>query len=64
MEGVLNTLVSTDAGTKHLRVSRQACDIIPLFAGNLFPGPADGFNQADGFYGVPGRMSDNYTQVR
>jgi hypothetical protein len=57
MEGVLNTPVITDAGTKHLRVNRQACDIIPLFAGGRFTSPVDGFNKADGFNGVSGRMS-------
>jgi hypothetical protein len=59
MERVLNTPVDTNACAKYLRVSRQACDIIPLFAGDLFTGPADGFNQIDGFNGVLGRMSNS-----
>jgi hypothetical protein len=59
MEGVLNTPMGTDADTKHLRVSRQACDIIPLFGSDHFTGPVDEFNQTDGFYGVSGRMSGN-----
>jgi hypothetical protein len=59
MEGVLNTPMSTNARARRRRVSRQADDILPLFGTDLFPEGTNGFNQADGFDSIPGRMSGN-----
>jgi hypothetical protein len=59
MEGILNAPMGADAGAKHLRVSREAGDIIPIFNGDFFADRADGFNHAYGFDGVPGRMGGN-----
>jgi hypothetical protein len=53
MEVVLYTPMGTGAGAEYLRVSRQAGDMIPLFSRDRFSYSIDGFNNTDGFDGLP-----------
>jgi hypothetical protein len=51
--------MGTGAGAKYLWVSRQAGAILPLFTRDRFTSSTDGFNNTDGFDGLPVRMSGN-----